>query len=172
MGRFVQHTSPPDRAVGRNLRARVAFWIAVSGGPGLFPYWPGTAGAILGVIIAFALTFTDTPLTAAVLVGLFAAGAWAAFVVETEWRVDDPQFVSVDETFGAAATLCLLPAEPAWWAAGFLAFRILDVAKPWPASLVHRKMRGGLAIMLDDAIAAAMAAALLLAARAAFTSLL
>ena len=154
---------PAPRAVNHGLSTRMAFWVAVSGGAGLSPFWPGTMGAVLGVALAVCLDAAGPVTTIAALAALFALGAWAASAVEAAWEIDDPQFVVVDETFGAAATLCLLPTEPAWWIAGFLAFRALDVMKPWPASLIHRKMRGGVAIMLDDAVAAAMAAALLLA---------
>jgi phosphatidylglycerophosphatase A len=37
---------------------------------------------------------------------------------------------------------------------GFLLFRIADVIKPWPASLIDRRMRNGAGVMLDDLAAA------------------
>jgi phosphatidylglycerophosphatase A len=37
---------------------------------------------------------------------------------------------------------------------GFLLFRIADVVKPWPASLIDRRMRNGAGVMLDDLAAA------------------
>jgi phosphatidylglycerophosphatase A len=94
------------------------------------------------------------------------AGVWASSAVAADHGSGDPQFVVIDEAFGAAVTLVLLPAEPLWWLAGFLAFRLFDVVKPWPASFAHRHVSGGLGIMLDDAIAAVYAAGLLLAAQA------
>jgi len=36
--------------------------------------------------------------------------------------------------------------------AAFLLFRIFDIAKPWPARLVERRVAGGLGIMLDDIV--------------------
>ena len=47
----------------------------------------------------------------------------------------------------------------------FVAFRILDVAKPWPVSLADRKVGGGLGIVLDDLLAGALAGAALHAGR-------
>jgi phosphatidylglycerophosphatase A len=149
---------------------RVAFWIAVAGGAGLSPRWPGTVGSVVGVGLAACLVPAGQIAASVVVALLFVFGVWASSVVELEWGRDDPQFVVLDETFGTAATLVFLPVDPVWWIAGFLFFRIFDVLKPWPANLVHKRMRGGLAIMLDDAIAAAYAAVLLLSAAAFFGS--
>jgi len=43
----------------------------------------------------------------------------------------------------------------------FALFRLFDVWKPWPIREVDHGMRGGAGIMLDDVMAALMAAALL-----------
>jgi phosphatidylglycerophosphatase A len=52
-----------------------------------------------------------------------------------------------------------------WTIAAFLLFRLLDVWKPWPIREADHRIGGGLGIMLDDALAAAFAAAVLLSAR-------
>ena len=38
---------------------------------------------------------------------------------------------------------------------GFLVFRLLDIAKPWPVSAAER-VAGGFGIMLDDLVAGAL----------------
>ena len=38
-----------------------------------------------------------------------------------------------------------------------LLFRIFDIAKPWPISVLDRKVSGGLGIMVDDMLAGALA---------------
>ncbi len=67
-----------------------------------------------------------------------------------------------DEVAGMMLTLLAAPAT--WWGIGlaFGLFRLFDVWKPWPIREVDHGMRGGLGIMLDDVMAAVMAAALLL----------
>jgi phosphatidylglycerophosphatase A len=35
-------------------------------------------------------------------------------------------------------------------------FRLFDIVKPWPISLVERRVPGGLGIMADDVVAALM----------------
>lgn len=148
------------------LGRRLAFAVAVSGGAGLLPVWPGTAGAAVGVLVAAALVAGNSPWVAvAGCALLFAAGVWAASAMCRDSGLDDPQTVVIDETFGCAAVLCTLPADPLWWAAGFAAFRFFDTVKPWPVHVLENRVKGGLGVMLDDAAAAAMAAASLLLVR-------
>ena len=39
----------------------------------------------------------------------------------------------------------------------FVLFRLFDIWKPYPIGLVDRNVKGGMGVMLDDAIAAAYA---------------
>jgi phosphatidylglycerophosphatase A len=63
----------------------------------------------------------------------------------------------------AAQWLVLVAAPLDWpaYLAAFLLFRVFDIAKPWPARAIERRVAGGLGIMLDD-VAAALYAILLL----------
>jgi phosphatidylglycerophosphatase A len=56
-----------------------------------------------------------------------------------------------------------LPAGAGWVgvAAAFLLFRAFDILKPWPVSWADRQ-HGATGVMLDDILAGAIAAALLL----------
>ncbi|MER8686676.1 phosphatidylglycerophosphatase A [Mesorhizobium sp. M1136] len=141
---------------------KFAYLLATSVGVGLSPTWPGTAGAMVGVAVAAALIPASPWLTVLAYAALFAVGVWASSHVISHTGTEDPQIVVIDETFGAAVTLSMLPLDPLWWAAGFLAFRFFDVVKPWPIRIMHDKVRGGAGIMLDDAAAAVVAGALLL----------
>lgn len=152
----------------REFSPKLAYLLAISAGAGLSPMWPGTVGAVVGVAFAAALIPASPWLMAVAILGLFAVGVWASSHVVSRTGTDDPQIVVIDETFGAAATLSMLPVDPLWWAAGFLAFRFFDSVKPWPIHLAHEKVRGGLGIMLDDAAAAFFAGAFLLLLNDAF----
>jgi phosphatidylglycerophosphatase A len=48
----------------------------------------------------------------------------------------------------------------------FLAFRLLDILKPWPIGWLQEHVKGGAGIMLDDVVAAAVAVAALSVAKA------
>jgi phosphatidylglycerophosphatase A len=69
-----------------------------------------------------------------------------------------------DEFVGYWLTVVLLPKTLFWMAAGFVAFRVLDIWKPWPIRLADRSVEGGFGVMLDDVLAGAMAGGLLLLA--------
>ena len=55
-------------------------------------------------------------------------------------------------------TLVLVPATPMSWLLSFLAFRVLDINKPWLIGTAERRLRGGVAIMADDALAVSLSA--------------
>ncbi|NIN33966.1 MAG: phosphatidylglycerophosphatase A, partial [Gammaproteobacteria bacterium] len=51
-------------------------------------------------------------------------------------------------------TMTFAPAGWSWVIAGFLAFRVFDIWKPWPIGMIDKKFEGGLGIMMDDLVAA------------------
>ena len=67
--------------------------------------------------------------------------------------------VVIDEVAGMLISLLFLPATWPVMAAAFVAFRVFDIVKPWPASWADRELKGGLGIMLDDILAGLYAAA-------------
>ena len=71
---------------------------------------------------------------------------------------EDPSVIVWDETVGMLITLVLVPATPLAWLVGFIAFRVLDINKPWLIGVAERRFRGGVAIMADDALAGIAAA--------------
>jgi phosphatidylglycerophosphatase A len=52
--------------------------------------------------------------------------------------------------------LIVLPSGYDWQLWAFLLFRALDIAKPPPIGTLDRRVGGGLGIMLDDWVAAAI----------------
>jgi phosphatidylglycerophosphatase A len=150
-----------------NAPIRSAAWaVATWFGCGLVPIAPGTVGT-LGAIPVYWLAVRGGPAVvagAALLVTL--AGVWAASVVSRELGTKDPSLVVVDEVGGMLVTM--IPAGAFSWpavAAGFVLFRLLDIAKPWPIRALE-KLPGGWGIVLDDIAAGAVAAAALAALRA------
>lgn len=79
----------------------------------------------------------------------------------------DPGSICADETAGVCLPLCVLPvtdSTPLWqaaaWIAGaFLAFRLTDIVKPWPARQIQ-SVPGGWGVLLDDLVAGLYAALL------------
>jgi len=145
---------------GRLLR-HAAGWIATGFGSGLSPVAPGTAGSLAAILPWLALRELHWSLYLGVVFATFALGVWACGWVVRELRIDDPGFVVWDEFVGLwIALLPLLFVGVQLWqvVAGFVLFRVFDIAKPWPVSRADRHVGGGLGVMLDDAFAGLYAA--------------
>lgn len=133
--------------------------VALTGGVGLIPLAPGTWGAIAGIPLGLWLATIPTVVALVVLAAGFVVGVWACGVTAREAGVHDHQSIVFDETWAMAAVVALAPVGIAAVLAGFLAFRLFDIAKPWPIGIIDRKVGHGIGIMLDDAVAAAFALA-------------
>ena len=154
-------------------RRGVAWWIASGLGCGLSPVAPGTAGSLLGLVGALAVTaaFPDTPAGALLVVGGLVAfvgipaTALAARIgvhEAPEGEAGDPQWVVIDEVAGQLLACAGIPAHAGWlwYVAAFVAFRIQDIAKPGLIGWLDRQ-RGAVFVMADDALAGLATAVLL-----------
>jgi phosphatidylglycerophosphatase A len=147
-------------------------WIATGFASGLSPLAPGTVGTLMSLPLWFVLGHI-LPLWAylGVLAMLFALGCWCAQWVIAELAYEDPGCIVIDEWVGMGITWLVVafgPKAHAEWIyllPAFLIFRVMDIAKVWPANWADRHLHGGFGAMLDDTLAGiwgAMAMALLL----------
>ena len=143
---------------------RLALLIATVGGVGHAPFAPGTVASAL---TALALGVVSPSRSALVLtvVAVVALGTWASQDAERSLGGKDPGAIVIDEVAGMALSVLTLPLTPAALIAGFVLFRIFDIAKPYPANALQR-LPGGVGVMIDDLVAGLYALLLLLAARA------
>jgi phosphatidylglycerophosphatase A len=133
---------------------RLALPVATFGYIGFAPVAPGTVGSAAGVALFYVARAADAAwIEPLLIVGLFAAGVWAASIAEQQLGGTDPGPVVIDEVVGMLITLAWIPVTPLGAVAGFLIFRALDVVKPWPSRQLE-SLHGGLGIMADDAMAA------------------
>lgn len=159
-------------------------FIATSFGAGYWPWGPGTAGAVVGLILwlPLALTgsFTTTILATLGLIVVFTfLGIWSATVAEQFWG-PDPSKVVMDETVGQWITMLPLSAFATvhaplasgsfwlWTVISLILFRFFDIVKP----LGVRKMEelpAGTGIMADDILAGIYGAVVLAVAMYMFT---
>ena len=117
------------------------------------------ATAVLLWLVALSWPWLTVALLAVILLG-----TWAADVAERALEVKDPGAIVVDEVAGMTLSVLLVPLTPTTLVAGFVLFRIFDVAKPFPANVAQR-LPGGIGVMLDDLVAGLYALLLLLLAR-------
>jgi len=176
------HVVVPARR--RTAADYVALAVATCG-VGLIPIAPGTWGSAVGLFIYLALgrgaervfdyavwngldlapqqfppILTTVMLLAIVLVSL--VGTWGATRCETLLGKKDPGAVVVDEVAGQLITFLFVPWGSGAWTvvAGFVAFRVFDIWKPYPVRRLE-SLKGGLGIMADDVLAGAYAATLM-----------
>ncbi|MFZ5812059.1 MAG: phosphatidylglycerophosphatase A [Thermodesulfobacteriota bacterium] len=153
----------PQPNAKKSLSDKVALSLATLGPVGRFPRAPGTAGS---AVAALAAPFLFLPLGPwgrfAALLMVFAVGTWAAGRVERILGRRDPGCVVIDEVLGQWAALFPLSTPDPWAIlCGFVLFRILDMTKPPPLRQSETWLPGGGGIMLDDALAGALAACVL-----------
>ena len=123
-------------------------------GSGLSPVAPGTMGTLVAIPIFLVLvTFSPVIYLLFVMI-LFFIGCWASGQTAEALNVHDHPGIVIDEIVGYLITMVLVPVTWYWVILGFLLFRLFDIWKPWPISIVDKQLKGGLGIMLDDGLAA------------------
>ena len=136
-------------------------FLAFGGGAGLAPKAPGTVGSLWGVVLAWLTAAWPPSFQAALLLLVFVAGIWICGESARRLGEHDHPGIVWDEIAGCYLTLLVAGGEVLWLATGFLAFRVFDIWKPWPIRDLDHRLRGGAGIMLDDIVAGAFGAAVL-----------
>lgn len=126
------------------------FLLATGFGSGRSPLVPGTTGTLAAIPVHVAAAWLLGPRYFAAAAVLFVPLAIAAANVAcNRLPLKDPGLIVVDEWAGYFLTVALHPLNWQTIAAGFLIFRILDVAKPFPARRLEH-LPGGTGVVLDD----------------------
>ena len=143
--------TPSLRVPGRAPRAfpRAGF------GAGLSPIAPGTLGTLLAVPLAALLrAYADDLGYLLVVAAAFAIGIWAADRTGRDLGVADHGAIVWDETVAFLLVLFFVGSAPLREAFAFLLFRLFDIVKPPPASMIDREWHHGFGVMSDDMVAA------------------
>lgn len=164
-----KQTPPPSEPAGaKGKRSRVSFafmrqapahWIALGFGSGLWPWGPGTSGTLWAWLVFIVINpwLTDASWAALILL-TFLIGIWACERTGKALGVADHGAVVIDEVvaFWAVLWIAARDADLGWQALAFVTFRLFDMLKPPPIGWVDRQVKGGIGVMLDDVVAAAM----------------
>ncbi len=122
---------------------------------------PGTVGTLASIPLYLLLSLLPLPLYGLTVLVALVAGVYFCQKATDQLGVHDHGGIVWDEFVGFWITMFAVPVTGWTVLAGFLIFRVLDMAKPWPISIADKKVHGGFGIMLDDVIAGVLAAALL-----------
>ena len=139
-------------------------WLATCFGLGRFPIAPGTLTSAIATIFAIPLVHLGWQAVAAGIIAVTALGIPVCGRYARTNMIYDPPDCVLDEVAGQ--WLALIPVAVTYrggdwlaYVAGFIAFRVFDVWKPWPVWWAER-LPGGTGIMADDVVAAVYAGAL------------
>lgn len=155
----------PSKRIASGHAELVRRWWGLAGtglGIGLFPLAPGTIASAATLPLGWLIVTTGGIWGLIAASGLvFLVGIVASQRIVSHTKVDDASVIVIDEIAGQLLTLAAAPVSLTGYAVAFLAFRLFDILKPWPASWADRELEGGWGVMTDDMIAGAYAALLL-----------
>ena len=151
----------------RELKKKLAFFVASLFGVGFIPVAPGTFGSAISFIFIIPIFYfygSMGILLFSVLV--FVIGVLASKKV-LKYTEHDPGLIVIDELLGQSITflfvakfteqaLFLLPV-------GFLLFRLFDILKPGIIGKIDKNIKNAYGVMLDDLMAGLFAAVALTA---------
>jgi phosphatidylglycerophosphatase A len=143
---------------------KVAEQLSTLFGVGRAPYAGGTVASL--VALPFAWLIMAQSNAAVLLVASLAAlgiGIWSCNVYVRATGKDDPSECVIDELAGQWLACAFAPLSLWGFALAFILFRLFDIAKPWPISVIER-LPGGLGVMMDDMLAGLFAGLLVLLA--------
>lgn len=127
---------------------------------GLIPFAPGTAAALVALVIWYILYIILSPAllfwtTIGLIIMVTIIGVWTSNVMEKYWG-PDPRAVVIDEYVGTWIPLLVAPCGDNTWILaiiGFALFRIIDIFKPLGCRKIEQIMPGGWGVMFDDVLA-------------------
>lgn len=156
----------------------IARAVATVGFVGLLRPAPGTWGSVFALPLAWVAMQGGPTVFTLLTALLLPLGYWATVGATRGGDDHDPSEIVIDELLGQWIALLPLvwgaasagvPVERLWpgWIAALLLFRLFDIWKPGPVGWMDRR-QDAWGVMLDDAVAGAMAAicVLILAAAA------
>lgn len=132
-------------------------FLAFGFGSGLSPRAPGTMGTLMAVPLYWLLAPLNLAWYSLAVLVAAVVGVFICDLASKQLRVHDHPGIVWDEFVGYWITMWALPASWWWIVAGFIAFRVFDIAKPWPIGVLDKRVHGGLGIMLDDVVAGLLA---------------
>lgn len=133
-----------------NLSSKAVLFLATGFGVGRIPFAPGTFGSIAGLPFCLMLASVSRPVSAALLIGFVLIAVPVASRAACMLGEKDPGCIVIDEMAGILVALWGIPFKFLPVCAGFLIFRVLDIAKPFPIGYLDRTLSGGTGIVADD----------------------
>ena len=139
-------------------------------GIGHFKYAPGTIASFVTCLIYYSIPYMYGSNKLYLLVFLVLILIYSIILIDKlihKFKKKDPNEIVIDEFIGQSIPLVAIYFIPQsffleylnpngrdlWYLFSFITFRLFDIFKPWPISIVDKKIKNGIGVMLDDIIA-------------------
>ncbi len=118
---------------------------------------PGTIGSLVALLLGLpVLIFSaNTLFLGAVFVGLIAIAQIDK--EEEESKIHDSSYIVIDELVGMWLAMAISGLSLVGVVLSFIFFRIYDITKPSLIGKIDKKVKGGLGVVADDALAGVLA---------------
>jgi phosphatidylglycerophosphatase A len=127
-------------------------------GSGLLPWAPGTFGTLVAIPLYFLLVqYTNVQVYLIVCSSALVLGFYLCEFTTRALGVQDHPAIVWDEIVGFLITMLFIGPSLISVTLGFFLFRLFDILKPWPISVIDSRIKGGIGVMLDDVIAGVFA---------------
>jgi phosphatidylglycerophosphatase A len=133
----------------KRITRAVILFISQGAYAGRSPVAPGTAGTVLGVLLYLWIEDLPSWQYGLLCILFFVVGTWSSGRAEVILGRRDSPSIVIDEIAGYLLAMFMVPPTWGFIVAGFVLFRVFDVAKPFPLKRLQ-DIRGGLGVMLDD----------------------
>ena len=153
--------SPKIVDLNKKVLGSPVHFLAFGFGSGLAPFAPGTFGTLAAIPLFLLMQPLSLPLYLLVTAFVCVVGIWICGKSSELLGVHDHSGIVWDEFAGYFVTMIAAPSGWLWIVIGFALFRFFDIWKPWPISVLDKKVHGGLGIMVDDILAGFFALSIL-----------
>lgn len=139
------------------MKKRIINFLATGAYVGHIPKMPGTIGTLWGIPLVYLLSCYSPLVYAIATVVFFFIASYVSSEAEKNFNQKDPGKVIIDEILGFMVAFFLLPFTLYHVIIVFLLFRFFDILKPFPIGYLDKRVKGGMGIVLDDAVAGVFA---------------
>lgn len=139
------------------MKKKIINFLATGAYVGYTPKMPGTAGTLWGIPIVYLLSCYPLYVYVIATVIFFILASLISGAAEADFGGKDPAKVIIDEILGFMVAFFLIPFTLINVIIVFLLFRFFDILKPFPISYLDKRIKGGLGVVLDDAVAGVFA---------------
>ncbi|OPG44069.1 phosphatidylglycerophosphatase A family protein [Helicobacter pylori] len=118
---------------------------------------PGTIGSLVALLLGLPILIfsANTLFLGAIFVGLVAITQIDK--EEEESKIHDSSYIVIDELVGMWLAMAISGLSLAGVILSFIFFRIYDITKPSLIGKIDKKVKGGLGVVADDALAGVLA---------------